>query len=245
MPTQKNKPAAKRQDAALPNRNIVIIGASGSGKSSYLRKEVDFKQKRIIAWDPDEDFKLPRIRDLKTFYSHCKKAGFGPIRVALTIEPTEENFEKFAGVAFALCHASAPMDILADEIADVTRVGKATPNWGQLCRKCRKYGGRIAAITQRPQEADKTIFNQAKFKWCGALGSERSYKTMSDEMGVTVQELKSLENIEKVQVQYWLKEGTGQAVKETISFRKTPTRRGTVRAKAIEAKKVKINSPEN
>jgi hypothetical protein len=210
----------KRQDTALSNKNMIIIGASGSGKSAYLRDKIDFKQKRIIAWDPDEDFKLPRVRSLKVFIALCKKSGFGGIRAALTIEPTEENFEKFAQLAFALCHCKAPMTILADEIADVTRVSKASPHWGQLCRKVRKYGGVLCAITQRPQEADKTIFNQAKYKWCGALGSQSSYKTMSDEMGVSIGELKALDNIEQKQIQYWIKEGTGEAIKETMTFKR-------------------------
>jgi hypothetical protein len=215
----------KRQDASLPNRNIIIIGASGSGKSSFLREEVDFKQKRIIAWDPEEDYKLPRVRDMKTFKAICRKSGFGAIRVALTVNPTEENFEVFAAYVFAICHAKAPMDILTDEIADVTRVTKASPNWGQLCRKVRKYGGRLCAITQRPQECDKTIFNQVKFKWCGSLGSQASYKSMANEMDVPVNELKDLENIEQVQVQYWLREGTLPAEKHTISFKKkTPVK---------------------
>lgn len=213
---------AKRQDATLPNQNIIIIGASGSGKSSFLRKQVNFKQKRIIAWDPEEDYKLPRVRSMADFKKLCIKAGFGAIRVAVTVEPTEENFELFAQLAFAIAHAKAPMMILCDEIADVTRVSKASFHWGQLCRKVRKYGGTLCAITQRPQECDKTIFNQVRFKWCGALGSQASYKSMADEMDVPVAELKNLDNIEQVQVQYWLREGTRPAEKHTIKFKEKP-----------------------
>jgi len=216
-----NKPtqSIKRQNAALPNKNMIIIGASGSGKSSFLREKVDFKQSRIIAWDPEEDYKLPRVRDMQTFKRLCQKSGFGGIRVAVTVEPTESNFELWAGLVFALCHQGAPMMILADEIADVTRVTKASPNWGQLCRKVRKYGGTLCAITQRPQECDKTIFNQVRFKWCGALGSTASYKSMSQEMDVPLEQLKALDNIEGKQVQYWLREGTLPAQKHTISFK--------------------------
>ena len=213
----KKKPLA-RQDTKLANRNQLIIGASGSGKSAYLRETIDFKSNRVVAWDPDEDFRLPRVRDLATFEKLVKKCGFGKIRVALTVAPTEENFERWAGLVFAICHAAAPMEILADEIADVTRVAKASPNWGQLCRKVRKYGGRISAITQRPQEADKTIFNQAHIKWLGALSSAKAYKAMSEEMDVSVADLKALENINRKQIQYWIRHGTEQATKETIKF---------------------------
>ncbi|WP_240701312.1 hypothetical protein [Pseudoalteromonas sp. MEBiC 03485] len=97
--------------------------------------------------------------------------------------------------------------IISDEIADVTRIGKAPPNWGELCRKVRKYGGRLCAITQRPQESDKTILNQVEFTWCGALKTSASYNYMAKEMDLSVQELKSIVNIDRKQIQYWLRKG--------------------------------------
>jgi len=212
----------KRQDASLPNKNILIVGASGSGKSSYMRKHINFKQKRIVAWDPDEDFTLPRVRDMATFKKLVKKSGFGAIRVALTVNPTEEAFEEFCALVFAICHQAAPMQIIADEIADVTRVAKASPHWGQLCRKVRKYGGFLAAATQRPQEADKTIFNQVNTKWCGVLASNAAYKFMSNEFDVPLVDFKHLNNIDKVQVEYWLKVGNvALAEKQQIVFNKS------------------------
>lgn len=208
----------KRQNPKLANKNHVIVGASGSGKSAFLRKTIDFKQHRIIAWDPDEDFRLPRVRSLSVFAKLCKKQGFGKIRVAVTVDPTVENFEKFAQLAFAICHAQAPITILADEIADVTSPAKASLHWGQLSRKVRKYGGILYACTQRPEECDKTIFNQAHIKWVGALGSTAAYKKMAQEMDIPLMQLKDLNNIPQKQVEYWIREGTAPAKKEKISF---------------------------
>ena len=208
----------KRQNPKLSNNNHIIVGASGSGKSAFLRKNIDFKQPRIVAWDPDEDFRLPRVRSLKTFISLAKKQGFGKIRCALTIEPNEENFEQWAQVVFAICHAKAPITVLADEIADVTKVAKASLHWGQLSRKIRKYGGKLYACTQRPEECDKTIFNQAHVKWVGALGSTAAYKKMAQEMDIPLMQLKNLQNIPQKQVEYWIREGTQPATKQKISF---------------------------
>ena len=84
-----------------------------------------------------------------------------------------------------------------------------------MCRKVRKYGGRLLAITQRPQESDKTILNQVEFMWCGAL------KSVAAEMGLTVQELQSIENIDRKQIQYWLRKGTELAKLETIKFKRS------------------------
>ncbi|WP_462172010.1 ATP-binding protein [Pseudoalteromonas xiamenensis] len=214
----KKTATVKRQDPSLPNENMLIVGASGSGKSAFLREKIDFKQPRIIAWDPEEDYQLPRIRSIKAFLALAKKTGFGPIRVAVTVQPNEENFERWAGIVFELCHAAAPMTILADEIADVTRVSKASPYWGQLCRKVRKYAGRLCAITQRPQEADKTIMNQVEYTWCGALKTQASAKYMAAEMGISVQELQDIKNIPRKQIQYWIRKGTDATKRETITF---------------------------
>ena len=37
-------------------------------------------------------------------------------------------------------------------------------------------------------------------------------------MGLTVQELQSIENIDRKQIQYWLRKGTEQTKLETIKF---------------------------
>lgn len=217
----KRKPTPKklkRHDPSLANENVLIVGASGSGKSAFLRQTIDFKQPRIVAWDPDEDYRLPRVKSMAAFERLVKRSGFGPIRCALTVQPNEDNFERYAQLVFAILHQAAPMAVICDEIADVTRVSKATEHWGQLCRKIRKYGGKLYAITQRPQECDKTIMNQVEYTWCGALKTMASYKYMAGEMGISVADLQSIENIHRKQVQYWIRKGTDAATLETIKF---------------------------
>jgi len=56
--------------------------------------------------------------------------------------------------------------------------------------------------------------------WCGALKSVASYKYMAAEMGLTVQELQSIENIDRKQIQYWLRKGTELAKLGTIKFKR-------------------------
>lgn len=107
---------------------------------------------------------------------------------------------------------------ISGEIADIYRVSKESYYLGELYRRIPKYSGRLSAITQRPQESDKTILNQVKCTWCGALKSVASYKCMAAEMGLTVQELQSIENIHHRQIQYWIRKGTDKSNLETIMF---------------------------
>ena len=86
----------KRQNTKLSNNNHIIVGASGSGKSAFIRKNIDFKQNRIIAWDPDEDFRLPRVRSISVFANTIKLSFaldtatlsmFGLLSLSKNIEP--------------------------------------------------------------------------------------------------------------------------------------------------------------
>lgn len=207
---------AKRQNPRLKNENTVVIGFSGSGKTSWIRqKTASINPARIVAWDPDEDYKLPRARTMAGFKKFLQKAGYGPIRCALTVDPTPENFEEWARLVFCVAHCKAPMVVIAEEIADVTRIGKASPNWGQLCRKGRKYGVRLFAVSQRPQECDKTVFTQSRFKWCGILGSEDDRKYMSKVIDVPLSELSELRELE-----YFYRAGAETAEKNVIQFTK-------------------------
>lgn len=203
-----------RIDTSLPNSHIVLIGASGSGKSSYLRKMPELKSaNRVLAWDPDADHKLIHAKNMIAFFNECKKAGFNQIRLGLTVRPSIEAFGQFAGAAFAMCHAKAPLWVIVEELADVTTPAKAAPAWGELCRRSRKYGGKIAATSQRPQEIDKTILGQADAIWCGRLKTEKDAKYMAGIMDVPYQVLKDLKPLE-----YYIKRGCNPPEKGKIKF---------------------------
>lgn len=203
-----------RIDTSLPNQHIVLIGASGSGKSSYLRKQKTFREaKRLLAWDPDADHKLTHYRKVSDLYRHCQKAGFGPIRAGLEMRPSMSDFGKLCGMAFAMTHAKAPLVLLVEELAGVTTPAKAAPEWHECATRGRKYGLIIVATSQRPQEIDKTILGQADTIWCGRLKTEKDARYMSGIMGVTAIDLMNLQPLE-----YFLKTGCEPAVRGKVKF---------------------------
>lgn len=203
-----------RIDTSLPNRHMVLIGASGSGKSSYLRKLPEIqKARRVLAWDPDADHRLVHVHSVAGLHAACRKAGFGPIRVGLTVPPSMDAFGKFCGVAFAMAHGAAPLVVLVEELADVTTPAKAAPEWGELARRGRKYGAIIAATSQRPQEIDKTILGQADTIWCGRLKTEKDARYMAGIMGVDAKALMQLKPLE-----YFIKRGCEPAEQGRVRF---------------------------
>ena len=65
---------------------------------------------------------------------------------------------------------------------------------------------------------------------------------MAAEMDIPLAEFKALDNIEKVQVQYWLREGTKAAEKETMTFGKAKPKATTAKTVA-KAKPTKRKTP--
>lgn len=203
-----------RIDVRLPNRHAMVIGASGSGKSSWIKRcETVRSASRLLIWDPDEEYTIPHAKTLQQARAVASRAGFGPLRLGVTLQPTRDAFEWFCRLAFSLCHAAAPLVVIVEELADVAGSGKASPAWGELVRKGRKYGAILVAASQRPQEIDKTIFSQVENHWCGRLRTDADRRYMSQTIGVPVEDLQTLGPCE-----YFLKSGFAPAVREKVKF---------------------------
>ena len=71
-------------------------------------------------------------------------------------------------MVFAALDGRYPTEILIEELADVSpSAGKASPKFGELIRRARKYNGRITALTQRGTEISKTVYTQSAEFWIG------------------------------------------------------------------------------
>lgn len=169
-------------------RVVLIVGATGSGKTSYARQALA-GARRLLVWDVEHT--LARAMDCQPVRSrralldllalHMLKK---PARIAY--QPpvaSPDEFDFFAGCAFAWCGA-APAAILAEELADVTRPGKAPPEWGKLLRRGRARGALVYAITQRITECDTTATGLAAELICFRLDRPGDRAKMAEFMDV-------------------------------------------------------------
>lgn len=149
----------KTQDGRL----YVIAGASRSGKTAWTRKQTA-KVRRAFAWDPEDQWaQLPgwtKVTTRKQLLAAMQKPG--PQRVAYVAGgKLAEEFDFFAGCCMYAGRYVEPLDVIAEELADVTTPSKAPGNWGILLRRGLKRGINLWCISQRWSEADKTAVGNA------------------------------------------------------------------------------------
>jgi len=188
-----------RTNEALAANHALFMGTTGSGKTHQMKNHPAMRtHKRILIWDPDETWRLPKMKRA-TNADHVKaelsKYSFNtPFKIALTPKfAGKDEFEKFCFLAFAMSHADCPLLIVVEELADVAQMGKASPFWGQLSRKARKYGTTILAASQKPQEIDKTFIDMCAVYGVGVLRNERTKKAAAGLLDVPVSDVNSLQ----------------------------------------------------
>lgn len=162
-----------------------VIGASGSGKSHYV-KTIVTQYNRAVIWDPDDEYsELKGVFTTSSASKLIELISAGDVRVRFVPRSMDGKYlEKcFEFVSLAAFVWGACL-LVAEEIADVTTPSKALNGWGTVLRRGRKRGVKVVAVSQRPAEADKTIFTQARTIRTGRLDGEGDIKRVADNMRI-------------------------------------------------------------
>lgn len=170
-----------------------IVGSAGSGKTGWLKQQIAAAP-RLLVWDIEGQYteRTKIIRTRAALVKAIQQDG------RYSYQPNSlDDFDYWARAAFLFCQIGAEKGvktaIVAEELADVTSPGKAPNGWGMLVRRCRKYGGDVYGITQRPAESDKTLFGNAmQLHVCGMQrANDRAY--MARELDLPVDVIASLD----------------------------------------------------
>lgn len=183
-----------RVDTSRQAQIKYICGASGSGKSWYVKEQIKSAQ-RLIIFDPDDEYKAltnVTVNALHELAAALAKAGEkGRLKIRI-VGNGKRIFEGFARCAFAWGNCVA----VAEEIAGVTSPSKAPDAWHTLVSRGRKRGITIYAVTQRPAEADKTVLGNASHLHAGRLSRLKDQKYIADELNLHIDYIKNLANLE-------------------------------------------------
>jgi hypothetical protein len=162
---------ASTPDTSLANRNRLILATSGGGKSQLARELVPAKGVRLLGWDIDGDHEGHHFETRAAYASAVAKAlrSGQPFRLLWSGDDDIKTFEWWCELVFVALDGRKPTEVLIEEMADVSpSSGKATPHFGRLVRRARKYNGGLIMISQRGTEISKTCYTQAAEIWIGA-----------------------------------------------------------------------------
>lgn len=183
---------------------IAVIGASGSGKSAWIKQQLRAGQpSRLLVWDPQDEYEaFGRVvtdqRDLVESVKAAHGAGEG---FALVYQPGDRistyvrKFDLFCELAYAVGDCC----VVVDELGDVTEPNRAPDGWSVITRKGRHKGLMVFGGAQRPANIDKDFFSNASFVHCGRLNYDVDVKVMAGVLRVPADEVGALQPLDFIE----------------------------------------------
>ena len=210
---------ARNPNTAHPNKNTLYLACSGGGKSQALRQSQDIPKAgaRVLLWDIDDDHKARRYDTMGAFYRAVVagvKSGRG-FRIGFNGDDTTANFEQFCRIVWATLDGKKQTFVVVEELADVSpSISKATPEFGRLLRKGRKFGARLHVTSQRSAEIPKTAYTQCTIKYIGQQEGG-DVPRMAKIAGVSLEKIQALKPL-----QFYIKrEGPEPGTLKTLKYR--------------------------
>jgi len=168
---------------------IAVIGASGTGKSSYIKGELLKRYKRLLIWSPLE--KTDRYAD---FCGGVVVEGRISELVAQVKAGTREivfvpkgsdveiktQFDRFCRVVWELEGAT----VLVEELSRVTMASWSPPAWKNLSTAGRHQGLTIIGTSQRPATIDKDFLGNCTEVRCYRVNYDNDAKVMADTLSL-------------------------------------------------------------
>ncbi len=171
----------------------VICGAMGSGKSEGLKKVLRSERNVFVMDVKNEYGQLPGFRVASTraeLVQAAKRGGRWAYPMTGQVE-----FDFWCRVVWARGNCFA----IAEELASLTTTAKASGAWHLICTQGRGYGIRVAGITQRPAEIDKTIIGNASMFRVHRLSRADDRRYMARELDVHQHYLDRLEGFDYIE----------------------------------------------
>lgn len=131
--------------------HVSVLGATGTGKTYWVREDLLPQYRRVIVLDTEErDFNaLPRVSQKRAV---ALAAGDRPFRVRVVAFPHEDLTVLTGG----LLEKGHDVCLYVDELTDFGRPGQMDEGLVMLVRKARKRNITVVGSTQRPALLDKT-----------------------------------------------------------------------------------------
>ena len=179
-----------RASAGTKNKANIqgVIGASGTGKSSYIKGELLRTYTRLLIWSP--------LEETDDYQSFCDgvvttkmsefvkelKAGTRAVIFVPSSRDTEKKaqFDWFCRAVWLVPGAH----VLVEELSEVTMPSWAPPAWKKLSAAGRHKGLTLIGVSQRPADMDKNFLGNCTEIRCYCVNYGTDAKVMADVMRI-------------------------------------------------------------
>ncbi|CAN7304655.1 hypothetical protein [Acidovorax delafieldii] len=148
---------------------VAIMGASGSGKTSELRRRLGKRKRtRTVIWSPKEAidnyaglYGGTVVTTAGEALALLKAAGKGPVHIVFKPRLNRAVDEKQFGALCQMAMLARNVTFIVDELHTVTKPSWAPDGWSQLVMMGRGYGAEVFGLSQRPASMDKDFLGNA------------------------------------------------------------------------------------
>lgn len=171
------------------------VGATGSGKTWRVRRDIARHRGPVMVWDWKDDHpELHNAASLRELAQLARAMPAGGVRYLPRYRAVDEQFDLFCRIAWARQAADPSADLLfvVEEVPEVTRAAQAPEVWRRIINQGRVYGFSVIATTQRPALVDKSFTGSATLIAAGRLGELLDARVIGQRINVDPAELQSL-----------------------------------------------------
>jgi hypothetical protein len=176
---------------------MAVLGSSGSGKSTFIKRTLSRGHPRLLIWDPMGEYEGAVIAGTADLLAGLKAKKF-----RLVFRPSPDPAKRVSQFDF-VCRAALAaghLTLVVEELRFVTTPSRAPLGWAQVCLTGRHRGLKVYGASQRPASIDKDFLGNCTAVRTGRLAYPEDAKAVCKVMGVPpgeIEKLKPLEWIEK------------------------------------------------
>lgn len=193
---------------------MAILGASGSGKSTFIKREISKPaHRRLLIWDPMKEYGAHgQAVDTAAGLVEALKGK----RFALVFQPSTLPAARIRQFDF-LCRAALAagnLTLVVEELRFVTTPSRAPLGWAQVCLTGRHAGLTVFGASQRPASIDKDFLGNCSKVRTGRLTYPEDVKAVSAAARIPAAEIDALKPLE------WIEKdlNTGKTTRGKLTF---------------------------
>lgn len=170
---------------------LIAIGATGSGKSTRIKAEIDRLQlRRLIVIDTMREYDgMPAYTRIDQLAQAVQAPEFA-VRFLPSDDPSIARAQ--FDLVCRLAMAAKRCGLLAEELSAFVRANGGGPGWTAVMTRGRHAELSLFGTSQRPALIDKTALSQATRLYCGNLEFPDDVAVMAKMLGVRPEEIQGL-----------------------------------------------------